>query len=249
MRDMKIQKWEPENFVLQYNSVWSFPDRGEWATHKGDYRGNWSPYVPRNLILRYSQRGEMILDPFVGSGTTLIEAKLLGRDAIGVDINEKAIQIAKDRTNFVHEGADGKIYLRKGDARKLSFIPDSSIDLVCLHPPYADIIRYSKDITEDISHLPPSEFVVAMRSVAMEAYRVLKRGKICALLIADVRKKGFIEPISFQTMQVFCETGFKLKESIIKQQHNCMMTNKWKETSERNNFLLIAHEHLFILKC
>ena len=34
-----VQKWEPDNFVLQEDSVWSFPDRGEWATHKGDYRG------------------------------------------------------------------------------------------------------------------------------------------------------------------------------------------------------------------
>lgn len=248
MNSDNIQKWEPDDFYLQDNSVWSFPERGDWATHKGDYRGNWSPYVPRNLILRYSKEGDMVLDPFVGSGTTLVEAKLLCRNAVGVDINEEALRIAQERIAFSHEGANGKVYLRQGDARKLDFVPNNSIDLVCLHPPYADIIKYSRSIQADLSHLSPPKFVEAMRDVANEMHRVLKRGKVCAVLIADARKKGYIEPISFQTMQVFCDVGFKLKEIIIKQQHNCRMTDKWKEASEMRNFLLIAHEYLFILK-
>lgn len=43
--------------------------------------------MPRNLILRYSNPGEWVLDQFMGSGTTLVEAKLLNRNAVGVDIN------------------------------------------------------------------------------------------------------------------------------------------------------------------
>ena len=77
----------PENFKLENSTIWSFPERGSWATHSGEYRGNWSPYIPRNIILRYSKKHDWILDQFLGSGTTLIEAKLLGRNAIGVDIN------------------------------------------------------------------------------------------------------------------------------------------------------------------
>ena len=72
--------------------------------------------------------------------------------------------------------------------------------------------------------------------------------KICAILIADVRKKGLIVPISFQTMQVFQDEGFQLKDIVIKQQHNCKMTNKWKMAGKQRNFLLIEHEYLFILK-
>ena len=81
----------PEKFKLEDTTIWSFPERGSWATHSGKYRGNWSPYIPRNLILRYSKKNDWILDQFLGSGTTLIEAKLLGRNAIGVDINSEAI--------------------------------------------------------------------------------------------------------------------------------------------------------------
>ena len=36
-------KWEPDNFQLEHNSVWSFPKRGNWATHDSNYRGNCSP--------------------------------------------------------------------------------------------------------------------------------------------------------------------------------------------------------------
>jgi len=86
---LNIKSWEPENFNLETTTVWSFPDRGDWATHSGKYRGNWSPFIPRNVILRYSKEGETVLDQFVGSGTTLVEAKLLKRKGIGVDITLK----------------------------------------------------------------------------------------------------------------------------------------------------------------
>ncbi len=67
----------PEDYIPERTTVWSFPDRGEWVTHRGNYRGNWSPYIPRNLILKYTQKGDWVLDQMMGSGNTLIEAKLL----------------------------------------------------------------------------------------------------------------------------------------------------------------------------
>ena len=39
----KITKWEPDGFELEMNTVWSFPKRGDWATHDATWRGNWSP--------------------------------------------------------------------------------------------------------------------------------------------------------------------------------------------------------------
>ena len=86
---------EPRNFIMESSTVWSFPNRGSWATHSGEYRGNWSPYVPRNLILRYSKQGDWVLDQFMGSGTTLVEAKLLNRNAIGIDINQQSVLLSE----------------------------------------------------------------------------------------------------------------------------------------------------------
>lgn len=141
MKNLKISKWEPEDFQLQMTTHWSFPKRGDWATHDAKWRGNWSPYIPRNIILRYSQEGDLVLDQFAGGGTTLVEAKLLNRDIIGVDVNNSAIERCKEKTDFKYNGRCGRVFIHKGDARNLDFIKDNSIDLICTHPPYANIIK------------------------------------------------------------------------------------------------------------
>ena len=243
----KIKKWEPENFELEMNTVWSFPDRGKWATHDAKYRGNWSPYIPRNLLLRYSNEGDLILDQFAGGGTTLVEAKLLNRNIIGVDVNEEALNRCKEKCDFEYEKS-GKVYFHKGDARNLDFILDEKIDFICTHPPYANIIKYSEDIEEDLSHLKVKEFLKEMEKVARESYRVLKKDKFCAILMGDTREKGHMIPMSFEVMKIFENEGFKLKELIIKEQHNCKATGFWKTNSIKYNFLLIAHEYLFVFK-
>lgn len=241
-----IKKWEPENFALEMTTHWSFPKRGDWATHDSKWRGNWSPYIPRNIILRYSKEGDMILDQFAGGGTTLIEAKLLKRDIIGVDVNDLSLKRCKEKTAFEYEEDDGRVYIKKGDARNLEFIPDEKIDLICTHPPYADIIKYSEDLENDLSRLKVKPFLEEMKSVASECYRVLKQGKFCAILMGDTRQKGHMIPLSFDVMKTFQEVGFQLKELIIKEQHNCRATGYWKTNSVKYNFLLIAHEYLFV---
>ena len=199
MAKKKIIKWEPDNFELETKTIWSFPDRGDWATHDGNYRGNWSPYVPRNLILRYSKPGDLVLDQFAGGGTTLVEAKLLKRNIIGIDVNPAALQRCREKCDFDYDSSS-KVYVKQGDARKLEFIPDKSIDFICTH------------------------------------------------LMGDIRRKQHVIPLSFQVMQVFQRAGFTVKEIIIKEQHNCKSTDRWKERSEKYNFLMLAHEYLFVFE-
>lgn len=235
----------PEKFKLEDTTIWSFPERGSWATHSGKYRGNWSPYIPRNLILRYSKKKDWILDQFLGSGTTLIEAKLLGRNAIGVDINSEAVKLSNTNLNFTCQERS-KIFTKQGNANNLPFIKDENIDLICTHPPYADIIRYSKEIPGDISHLKYEEFLKELEQVARESYRVLKRQGICAIMIGDIRRKGYVLPLGMNSMQKFVEAGFKLKEIIIKEQHNCRSAYYWEGREKK--FLMLAHEYIFILE-
>jgi len=257
-KNWKITELQPKDFELETNTIWSFPKRGKWATHylNAKYRGNWAPQVARNLILRYSKEGETILDAFVGSGTTLIECKLTGRKGIGVDINKEAIMLTRDRLNFntLNQKSlenDQKTFI--GDARNLDKIKDESIDLITTHPPYASIISYTKNsnhkVNGDLSKVYSiEEFEQKMSEVAREFFRVLKPGKYCAILIGDTRRHKHQVPISQRTLNAFLSAGFILKENIIKAQHNTKTAPMWKNMSVKYNFLLLAHENLFVFR-
>ena len=189
---------QPPDFKTETSTLWSFPKRGNWATHRAGYRSNWAPQIARNLILRYSQPGDTVLDQMVGGGTTMVECRLTGRRGIGVDINPDALMLTMDALNFelsalpaqetahpgpvlngaeepiaeavrrepvepsepMLSGVEGRvpaIILYEGDARNLDRISDGSIDLVATHPPYANIIRYSRPAVRKAStaHLGP----------------------------------------------------------------------------------------------
>ena len=254
------EKWQiksftpPADYQTETTTVWSFPDRGDWATHTGKYRGNWSPYIPRNLILRYTEKGDTILDQMVGSGTTLVECKLLERNAIGVDINPNAIMITRNRLNFDYglsdlEYQEPKINTYVGDARNLNLIESNSVDLIATHPPYANIIPYSHELIEgDLSKVHAiSDFAEEVKDVAQESFRVLKPGKICAILIGDSRKHKHYIPISIRVLQSFLDAGFILKEDIIKLQWKTSSSyGSWR--GKNYDFYLIAHEHLYVFR-
>lgn len=201
--------------------------------------------MPRNLILRYSNPGDWVLDQFMGSGTTLVEAKLLNRNAVGIDINPQSVSISETNLQFQCE-SKSKIYTKNGNATDLNFIKDSRIDFICTHPPYANIIKYSKGIEGDISLLDVESFFNEMGKVANECYRVLKKGKMCAVMIGDIRKYGKVIPLGFRMMECFLQAGFSNKEIIIKEQHNCLSTDYWK--GQKRDFLLLAHEYIFVFQ-
>ena len=244
-----LMKLHPESFNLECTSVWQFPRRGNWATHTSDWRGNWSPEVVRNLILRYSNDGDNLLDPMVGGGTTAIEAKILNRNITCIDVNTEAVERTIKCLQFdVPNSSTQSVVV--GDARSLNTVKDKSIDFVLTHPPYVDIIKYSDGKLEnDLSNIHDiDKFIVEITKVAKELFRVLKNGKYCAILIGDTRRNKMYQPLAFKVMEAFLKVGFKLKEDIIKKQFNCTATGFWVKKSKDLNFLLIMHEHLFVFQ-
>jgi len=261
----------PEELTDVSTTVWSFPKRGSWATHKGDYRGNWAPQIPRALILKYTEPGNTVLDPMVGSGTTCIEAMLLGRNCIAVDINYNAVILTHHRLYYLvkalKEGRAGGILnyvsngvvsnavntwyrVYHGDARNLDKIPDNSIDLVATHPPYFNIIKYGEQgIEGDLSRAKSlEEYLAMMKQIAEEIYRVLRPGGVLGILVGDTRVKKHYVPISHYVLLTLLDVGFILKEEVIKVQHKMKTTREiWARLRDRD-FLLIYHEKLFILE-
>jgi DNA modification methylase len=161
----------------------------------------------------------------VSSGTTLVECKLLQRNAIGVDINPDAVMIARNRLYYPRSPLDEEyhepyITTYTGDPRALHQIPDISIDLIATHPPYAHIIPYTNEIVEgDLSSVHSiNEFAEEMRQVAVESIRVLKPGKHCAILMGDACKHAHFIPNTPRVLQAFHDVGLVLRENSIKLQ-------------------------------
>ncbi len=256
----------PEELTGVDTTVWSFPRRGSWATHRGDYRGNWPPQLARALILMYTRPGDTVLDPMVGSGTTCVEAMLLGRNCVGIDISYDAVMLTLHRLYWLRRhleelsgGWEGEVPLDEvlrarvevyhGDARSLEEIGDDSIDLVATHPPYYNIIRYTRHRSPgDLSASRRLEdYLRSIYTVALEAYRVLKPGGHMGILVGDTRIRRHYVPITHHVLEVLLRAGFTLREEVVKIQHR-MKTTRERWARAKRDFLLIYHEKLYILR-
>lgn len=87
-----------------------------------------------------------------------------------------------------------------------------------------------------------------MELEAAELFRVLKVDRYCAVLMGDTRRRRHFVPLAYRVMERFLKAGFALKEDIIKAQHNCSATGRWKARAMKEKFYLIMHEHLFVFR-
>src|SRR2546430_5756531 len=81
------------------NEFWTAKQRQAHSLHEISYRACFKPQLPRFFIERLTQEGDVVYDPFMGRGTTPIEAALLGRVPAGNDVNPLSIWMTKPRLN------------------------------------------------------------------------------------------------------------------------------------------------------
>lgn len=203
------------------SSVISVPHRdNRWGDSR--YRGNCDGTLFRELVLRYEPRS--VLDPMMGSGTT--------RDVIR-DL------IAGGGRRIRYLGTD----LKKG-FDILTSSPDELFDLVWVHPPYWDIIRYSEE-ADDLSTLESwEEFRVALALALQRCHEWVAPGGRLAVLVGDVRKHGRYYPLVREVLNLEGKLG-ELRSVVIKLQHNCQSDTK---TYRHLEDVRIAHEYCAIFK-
>jgi len=166
INDINLLRWKEYEEIIT-DSLWVLDKRDASGAHLAWYWGNFIPQIPHQMMLRYTKKGDWILDSFVGSGTTLIECRRLGRNGIGIELNPEVAQKAKEliekeqnKDNVVSEIIIGDS--RSTDIKQiLGKYGIKQAQLLIMHPPYHDIIKFSKD-KEDLSNAKNTEEFLKM---------------------------------------------------------------------------------------
>ncbi len=207
LNELTAAEWIPETI-----SVWT--QKGLGASHPDAQieRQHPAPFsftdVAR-LIKFFTKRNGVVLDPFVGIGSTLKACALHERFGIGIELNPKYVQLTQERLLFElpqHINSNHNQRVIQGDAREvLSQLTENSIDFVVTSPPYGSILhkedhkvrqeriangldtKYSDDF-RDLGNIPNYEvFLDEVAKILGGCGRVLKSKKYMAIVVSDYR--------------------------------------------------------------
>lgn len=227
------QRFEKPALSAQVTTLWDYPSQHYGDEEQGDksYKGATPSYVIWNVVRRYTKEGDTVVDPFVGSGTTLDVCKDLGRKGLGYDL----VAARED----VH----------KADARSLP-LKNKSVDLVFMDPPYADNLDYSDD-PRCIGKLKANgQYQRAMRLALKESFRVLRDGGVLAIFVADVLKKTkHFFPLGFELFQLGLGEGFVPIDIVAVVRHNkTLEMGNYRKAADEQGFYLRGFNYLLLLR-
>lgn len=257
INDLNLNRWKEYNDIIT-DSLWILNKRDNSGVHHAGYWGNFIPQIPNQLLRRYTKKGEWILDPFLGSGTTLIEAQRLGRNALGIELSKKVLDQTKK--NIAKEPNSNKVKLEfvNGDSASvdlknfLSAIGAKSFQFQIYHPPYWDIIKFS-DNKSDLSNAKSIEdFLEGFGKVLDNCLPYLDKKRYAAVVISDNYSNGEWIPLGFYVMQEFIKRGMILKSTIVKNfdETTAKRNQKelWRYRALAGGFYVFKHEYIFIFQ-
>lgn len=256
--DLDLNRWREYDEVLT-DSLWTFPQRASGDGHRLDYHGNFIPQIATQMMTRYSKPDEIVLDLFLGSGTTAIESARLGRRCVGVELKPELVDYV--RRKIKPHLLDQRIHLLEGDSSQPAIIEQVAAvlglmeaqfaHLLILHPPYADIIKFS-DLPADLSNAPSLEaFLNSFETVARHGYQLLAPGRFAALVIGDKYANGELVPLGFWCMERMNRVGFKTKAIIVKniegnEKGKGKSANLWRYRALAGGYYIFKHEYVMV---
>jgi len=230
----KKNNTEDEKPPFGTTTLWDYPRQSYGKKPKGNnkFQGVTPAFIIWNMIQRYTKPGELVVDPMVGSGTTIDVCEEEGRRVIGYDINPK------------HPKA------KKNDSRKIP-LGDNSVDMVFIDSPYGDNVNYSNE-PADIGKISAEDenFYKELEKVAQEINRVLRPGKVIGWLIGDQWVKRKFTPVGFKIYNMLTEkVGFEPIDLIcVTRSNQSSNTGIWHYRAKKFNFFLRGFKYLLIMK-
>lgn len=259
--DIDVNRWR-EYEHIETGSLWMINGRERQNGHQLDYHGNCVPQILTQLLTRYTKQDEVILDLFLGSGTSAIEAVNLGRKAIGVELKADMAEYVRHKLEEQGKGDDVQIingdsgnagWTGKAIQRSLKHFELEKAQFLFLHPPYADIIRFS-DSENDLSNAEDTEgFLDMFERVCQLGYDMLEPGRFAGLVIGDKYAAGELIPLGFLCMERMNRVGFTTKSIIVKnisgnEKAKGRMSNLWRYRALVGGFYIFKHEYVFLMQ-
>jgi len=207
------------------------------------------------------QDGELVLDPFCGSGTVLLAALRRGCSAFGMDLSADYLDLAARRLrqaegvdesrpfSFCLVGEDTTLQARlvRGDALGLlQYVEPESVDLCITSPPYWDIlnrrrsadrkdVRNYGDDERDLGNIHQyGEFLTSLQDIFRQVHASLRVGAMCIVVVMDIRKKSDFYPLHIDLVPYLREVGFTLDDIIV-----------WDRRQEYNNLRPLGYPWVF----
>jgi DNA modification methylase len=217
---------------LASTTLWDYPRQSYGKKPKGSnkYAGVTPAFVIYNMVKRYTEPGDLVLDPMAGSGTTLDVCVEEGRKCRAFDVNPTRPEIVRN------------------DARRIP-LPDESVDMVFIDSPYGDNIDYN-DQPANIGKISAEtdEFYDELEKVMAECYRVLKPGKTIGWLIGDQWVKKKFTPVGFLVYERLARHFEPVDIICVARRGQSSNTGMWHNRALRFNFYLRGFKHLFIMR-
>lgn len=257
LNDINLCRWKEYDDILT-DSLWVLDRRDTSGAHLGWYWGNFIPQIPHQMMLRYTKKGDWVLDTFAGSGTTLIECRRLGRSGVGIELNPKVAKMAKTLIDEEPNTHDITTEIVNADSRSANItkvMKENGIkkfQLAIMHPPYHDIIEFSDDKRDLSTPEDTGEFLKMFGEIVDNITPHLEDGRYLVLVIGDKYTRDEWVPLGFYCMNEVVKRGYTLKSIIVKNFEETRgkraQKELWRYRALVGGFYIFKHEYIMLLR-
>lgn len=232
----KIKISKPNNIdekpSMEATTLWDFPKQSYGRTPKGNnkYAGVTPAFIIYNMVKRYTEAGDLVVDPMAGSGTTLDVCKEENRKCIAYDIYPTRPDIVQN------------------DARHIP-LNDNNVDMIFIDSPYGDNISYNEH-PDNIGKISSEDerFYDELEKVMKECHRIMKHGKVLGWLIGDQWVKKKFTPVGFKIYERLCKYFDTVDIICVARRGQTSNTGIWYNRAIRFNFFLRGFKYLFLMR-